>query len=309
MDSLDRPLDLFNVSESLWNDKCNYLDTETCKNFNPNSMSFIVLQLNVRSLLSHQSDLRNLLHELDRRNSTVDILLLCETFLNKKTERMVNIPGYTLLCNSCLCNKGGGTCILVCSNIKYNKHKDLEVNVERKLEITYIEVTAKSGQKFRIGSLYRAPNTNPEPFSSHVHNIADTVHAKKGNKSLILGMDHNMDLLMSACHHATSNFLDGLVNREIYPTITRPTHIMQTSVTLIDNVFVSKDLHKSFDSGILSDISDHFLSLVLLKQNKLTNKEPLEFLSRNLTEAKISHVKNELNKVDWNGVLNSDDAS
>ena len=84
MDSLDRPLDLFNVSESLWNDICDYLDTETCKNFNPNSMNFIVLQLNVRSLLSHQSDLRNLLHELDRRNSTVDILLLCETFLNKK---------------------------------------------------------------------------------------------------------------------------------------------------------------------------------------------------------------------------------
>ena len=84
MDSLDRPLDLFNVSESLWNDKCDYLDTKTCKNFNPNGMNFIVLQLNVRSLLSHQSDLRNLLHELDRRNSTVDILLLCETFLNKK---------------------------------------------------------------------------------------------------------------------------------------------------------------------------------------------------------------------------------
>ena len=84
MDSLDRPLDLFNVSESLWNDKCDHLDTETCKNFNPNGMNFIVLQLNVRSLLSHQSDLRNLLHELDRRNSTVDILLLCETFLNKK---------------------------------------------------------------------------------------------------------------------------------------------------------------------------------------------------------------------------------
>ena len=60
---------------------------------------------------------------------------------------------------------------------------------------------------------------------------------------------------------------------------------------------------------MLSDISDHLPSLVLLKQNKLTNKEPLEFLSRNLTEVKISHIKNELNKVDWNGVLNSDDAS
>ena len=145
MDSLDRPLDLFNVSESLWNDKCDYLDIEKCKNFNPNSMNFIVLQLNVRSLLSHQSDLRNLLHELDRRNSTVDILLLFETFLNKKMERMVNIPGYTLLSNSCSCGKGGGTCILVCSNIQYKKRKDLEVNVKRELGTTYTEVMAESG--------------------------------------------------------------------------------------------------------------------------------------------------------------------
>ena len=58
---------------------------------------------------------------------------------------MVNIPGYTLLSNSHSCSKGGGTCILVCSNIKYKKCKDLEVNVERELETTYIEVTVKSG--------------------------------------------------------------------------------------------------------------------------------------------------------------------
>ena len=99
MDSLDRPLDLYNVSESLWSDKCDYLNIKTCKNLNPNSMNFIVLQLNIRSLLSHQADLKNLLHELDKRNSTVDILLIYETFLNKKTERMVNMPGYTLVFN------------------------------------------------------------------------------------------------------------------------------------------------------------------------------------------------------------------
>ena len=64
---------------------------------------------------------------------------------------------------------------------------------------------------------------------------------------------------------------------EIFPTIARPTHIMQTSATLIDNVFVSKDLHKSFDSCVLlSDMSDHLPSLILLKQNKLTDKEPFE---------------------------------
>ena len=83
-------------------------------------------------------------------------------------------------------------------------------------------------------------------------------------------MDHTMDLLKCHIHHATSKFLDGLTDREICPTITRPTHITQTSATLIDNVFVSKDIHKSFDSCVLmSDMSDHLPSLILLKQNNI----------------------------------------
>ena len=174
------------------------------------------------------------------------------------------------------------------TGIRYKKCKDLETNIEKEVETTYVEKIAKSRQKFILGSLYRVPNTNPETFTSHVHNVIDTVQTEKDNKSLLLGMDHNMDLLKSSSHHATSIFLDGLVNREVYPTITRPTHITQTSATLIDNVFISKDLHRCFDSGILlSDMSDHLLSLVLLKQNKLTNKGPLEFLSKNLTDGKI----------------------
>ena len=235
----------------------------------------------------------------------MDILLMCKTFLNKKTERMVNMPGYTLVCNSRTSNKGGGTCILVQTGVRYKKHKDK--HRERSRDYIFIEITAKSGRKFILGSLYRASNTNPETFTSHVHNVIDTVHTEEDNKSLLLGMDHNMDLLKSSSHHATSIFLDGLVNREVYPTITRPTHMTQTSMTLIDNVFISKDLHRCFDSGILlSDMLDHLLSLVLLKQNKLTNKEPLEFPSRNLTDGKIGQLKEELNKVDWNEVLNSD---
>ena len=47
MDNLYWPLDLNNVDHSLWSDKCDYLDPEECKNFNPNNMNLIVLQHNV----------------------------------------------------------------------------------------------------------------------------------------------------------------------------------------------------------------------------------------------------------------------
>ena len=69
-------------------------------------MNFIVLQLNVRSILAHQMDLKTLLNELDKQNGKADILLLSETFLSKKMEKLVNINGYTALYNPCTVNKG-----------------------------------------------------------------------------------------------------------------------------------------------------------------------------------------------------------
>ena len=117
------------------------------------------------------------------------------------------------------------------------------------------------------------------------------VQSKRDGKELILCMDHNPDLLKCHLHEPTRTFLDNMVEKGVFPTITCPTKITQTSATLIDNTFVSRKLHLSFDSGILlSDISDHLPSLVLLKQTKLLNKEPLKFVTRNLNEQKLNLI-------------------
>ena len=59
----------------------------------------MILQLNIRSLLAHQQKLRQLLQILAKRNSSIDAVLLCETFLTKMTENLVNIPGYSHIGN------------------------------------------------------------------------------------------------------------------------------------------------------------------------------------------------------------------
>ena len=98
-DKLNRPLDLDEVDESLWNDKCDYLDLETCSNLNPNNYNLLVLQLNIRSLLAHQLELNQLICSTEKKNSWIDINLLCETFLSKQTVNMVNVPGFTHIDN------------------------------------------------------------------------------------------------------------------------------------------------------------------------------------------------------------------
>ena len=123
-------------------------------------------------------------------------------------------------------------------------------------------------------------------------------------------MDHNLDLLKSHQHEAMRDFVDSLLELNIFPTITRPTRITQTSATLIDNVFVSSKLHHSFASGIIiSDISDHLPTLTLLKQTRLAEVTPLEFESRNLNEQKIQELNTHLQDIDWNGHLTSNDVS
>ena len=269
-------------------------------------MNLIVLQLNIRSILSNISDLKKLITTLEAKKSKV--ILLCETFLNKSTEKLVKIPGYTLVCSNRKQNKGGGTAILLQSGITYRRRIDIAIFKEKQVESTIVEIVAKNGKKIIVSSMYRLPNTDATYFLNSVNSITSKALSEK--KEIILGMDHNLDLLKSGTHKPTQIFLSDLIDKEIYPTITCPTCICQNSATLIDNVFVSKNLHKSFESAILiEDMSDHLPLLILLKQTKLTNNSPLEFETRKLNEANIVQIKEELYQIDWTKHLASKSCS
>ena len=123
-------------------------------------------------------------------------------------------------------------------------------------------------------------------------------------------MDHNMDLLKSEAHTQTSKFLETLHDENLFPAITRPSRITQTSATLIDNVFLSEILYRQFVSTLLiRDISDHLPLLVLIKQTKLMDKTPIEFKSRKLNKDKITRIKNILFNTDWNVRLSNTDCN
>ena len=66
---------------------------------------------------------------------------------------------------------------------------------EKEAESTYIEVVTKNGKIFIIGSLYRAPNTKSHTFTEHIKCTIAKIKFERGSKEIIVGMDHNMDLL------------------------------------------------------------------------------------------------------------------
>ena len=298
------------MERSLWNDKCDYYNTDKCDNLNPNGYNFIVFQLNIRSLLAHQNELNELLNRLENKNFKVDILLLCEMNLNKNTTKLVKVPGFDLISNHRENHKGGGTAILIRKDINYVRQRDLEENEEKEIESTYLELRAKNGKKFVIGSLYHSPNINENKFLHHIKEKLPKIQNERGEKSKILGMAHNLDLLKSHIHQSTQSLIDIITQKNMHPTITRPTQVTNTTATLIDNVFIDDKLFRNFDSCVLiEDISNHLPAITLLKQTKYWIKKPIEFNSRGLTDDKLRIIKHKLHRVDWMGELNSNDVT
>ena len=177
---------------------------------------------------------------------------------------------------------------------------------EGQTESVFIEILSKNGRKIILGSLYHLPNTCIEQFSDHLIDIINRAKKPKGGtcSELVLGMDHNIDPLRGKQHAQTHKFIEDLSQLVILPTITRPSRITSHSATLIDIIYVSKQLHQSFESAILmSDISDHLPILAMLKQTKLLHKDPLSFKSRCLNETKLKVVNCCLMEKDWIGLL------
>ena len=83
-------------------------------------------------------------------------------------------------------------------------------------------------------------------------------------------------------------------------------HNTNTTATLIDNIFIGGKIQHNYESYlVISEISDHLPSLLLLKQTKVKDRTPIEFKSRNLNDEKIKQINIGLRNIDWNGKLNS----
>ena len=189
---------------------------------------------------------------------------------------MVNFPGYMHIGRYRPTRKGGGVSISLNNNIPYKRCKDLDIFEEGITESVFIEVVAKNGKHLILGSMYKPPNTNPEIFSSHLKQIMEKAKTTKGKlqPKVIIGMDHNIDLLKGLIHNPKWKFNDSTSNLDLLPTITHPSRITSHLAMLIDNIYVSESLHRSFESVILiSDMSDHLPLIVMLKQTKFLSKE------------------------------------
>ena len=74
------------------NDDCDYISFDDCSSIACSTSDLKVIQLNIHGLISKQGDLSRLLSGCLEKK--IDVVILCETWLNSTITNLINIPGY-----------------------------------------------------------------------------------------------------------------------------------------------------------------------------------------------------------------------
>ena len=235
---------------------CNYIDV--AKSINTSNNDLRILQHNIRGVSSKLADLKFLIDNSFNQESP-DIVLLCETWLNDNSPPL-QIPGYNLEITNRQTKQGGGVAILIGDNIQYRRLSTPIPNDNYKA--CFIDLKTKK-QNFIVGSIYRPPNTNPDEFTTWL--TSSLGHFDK-RCEVILGMDHNMDLLKTDIHGPTRRFVDAILEAGLMPSISKPTRISHTTATLIDNIIIDQKYNGNYESYVLlDDMSDHLPCAAVLE--------------------------------------------
>ena len=288
--------------------KCNYFTEESLgellKKISP---SLSVINLNIRSLDKHFSDLLTLLYNLD---FPIDIVTLTEIG-KKNVSNRINMLSDKYYCEHIppKTKKCGGACIFISKNIKYCMRNDLSI-LSDDVEDVWLEAKVND-QKVIIGSIYRHPGTRLDVFQNHLELTLQKID-NEHCQSYICG-DFNADGLKLDVNRQTTDFYNCLMTYNFIPAITLPTRITETSMTLIDNIFIKINKENITDKiwagNIYSDISDHLPNFIAVQNHRSIPTNSPRKKVRLFGDRNIEKFANGLSAIDWSGFFNSDNVN
>lgn len=278
---------------------CTYLDLNVCDCTQSTQSSITVGHLNIHSLPDKYNSLIELLDDMDKKGLLPDILLLCETFLSGKNVDRYTFSQYDLINEYRKKKSKGGVSIMIKKCIRYYCREDLCLFEEGKFESVFVEIGQNHKPNIVLGEVYRVPGTNELDFLENYENLIAKIRNER--KKIIIGTDQNLDYLKLNIHANTMKFYDLNLSNNLLPTILKPTRVTHTSATLIDNIYIDAALiHNVVKSHVvITDISDHFLCVVLLENCGNLKTESEKFMSRKVDDTTLRNMKGTLRNKDW----------
>ena len=229
---------------------------------------FSVYSNNIRSLPNKWNDFREHMNDFISENFKFSIVCLQEIwnippFFNPVLTGYKPLMYKTRDPSGSNTNAGGGVGVFVDDKYESEMVDRLSIFIPHVFESVTVRVNISKNKFILVCNIYR-PNTGPSAgvkiFNEYLGELLEKINNDsllKNHEDLILAGDFNIDLLKANVHQDSGNYLDILLNNNIYPTISKPTRITQNSATLIDHLNV-KHITEFAKSGILLDsLSDH----------------------------------------------------
>ena len=196
---------------------------------------FSIFHNNIRSLPAHFDDFQIYLVS---RNFNFTVIGISETwfkYVNNST--LYNIDGYNLVRVDRPDNAGGGVCLYVKNNIPFIVLDDLSFSSEQDFESLFIEINCDHfSTKVIVGIMYCPHGIGSISSFEKISCIFEKT-SSYNFPCFIMG-DFNIDLCKVAQDTRSTDFLNLLLSCSFYPLIYRPTRATDSSMTLIDILFL-----------------------------------------------------------------------
>ena len=226
-----------------------------------------ISHLNVHYLYPKLDEIKHLLND----QGNIDILCLCETFLNEEfSNNEVDIDGYQMIRKDRQTH-GGGLVIYTKSYLSCIHRDDLET---ADIEMLWIEVRNNRQKPFLLCYCYRPPST-----TDWISKVEDAIEkANTEEKEIIMLGDFNYNLLSETS--AAKQWLDITSSLNLKQLVQVPTRVTDTTRTLIDHAFTNSCENIINVTVPVYAISDHFPVCLTRKITKDFDKGPVhKFIS------------------------------
>ena len=197
--------------------------------------------------------------------------------------------------------------ILVAQNLEFRIRKDLMMDLPGFENLT-IELETTRDSIF-VSTLYRPSDNNSKSFLKNYKRLLNKFTPTELSR-LIICMDHNLDLVKYNIHPLTNDFLQLNLEKQLLPTITKPTRVTRSTATLIDNIIVGRKFQTNYESKILvSDLSDHFPCLLNIHNTQLFKRKKSTVTTRGLNSIRLEEISVKLNQIKWTEELDHKNTS
>ena len=234
---------------------------------------------------------------LETDKPPVDIYGICETFLTNKVEdNSVNIKGYQTIRKDREYSNGGGLLIYVRDGLNFKRREDLE-SKDTTIESIWIEIVT-SNKNFILSMLYRPPGSNVNDWLNDTEEKLN--HAFSEDKNLVLMGDFNIDILKDST--LKQKWTDVFEMFDLEQIIQQPTRVTQSTQTLIDHIYVSRDTKLLHQCVVEFNLSDHKPVYACFDTKIPKSKLPDHHLSikyRNLKKLDHEQLATELINAPW----------